>query len=204
MIFLIFLFFNNESFYKIYDSSELQNFSTRRIDMGYTLPYLEPGDILITNATSIPYLPGHAAIAVSRNAIVHIPGVGQQPEKVSRTVFKDMYINRISDWIKIYRPKNPEDGRKAGKWADDTYIYGEGKNAKYVLDNDLYSINKTYCSKIVWQAYRFGANNLDAFEFIDSSETGTFMNAYYMEKGPVSPYSLDYLIKSNYIYKVIN
>lgn len=195
---------NSENFYEIYDSSKDENFSIKRVDMGYSIPYLEPGDILITNGTTVPYLPGHAAIAVSSNAIVHIPGPGQTPEKVSRTLFKNMYIDRFSDWIKIYRPKNPEHGRKAGEWADNTYIYGSGKNAKYTITNDLYSIDETYCSKIVWQAYRFGANARDTFEKTYSSQTGEYIDNYEIRYGLISPYALDSMIKSTYIYKVVN
>lgn len=190
---------NSKDFYKVYDS--------RRVALGENIPLLEPGDILITNGTTVPYLPGHAAIAVSDKSILHIAGKGETPTKESRYIFKDMYIKRISDWIKIYRPKNSYYGKKAAEWADATYGYGPKKYAKYVLDNDLYSTDKTYCSKIVWQAYRFGlekSESLDAFDYVDSSQHGTLINAYYMEKGPIPPYILDSLIKSTFEYKVVS
>ena len=194
---------NSEHFDKIYDSSDNKNFYSKNTPVG-SIPLLEKGDILITNGTSIPYLPGHAAIAVSSTAIVHIPGIGQKPEKVSRYVFKNEYINNFTNWIKIYRPKNSEYGRKAGEWADKTYIYGSGKNATYSLTSDLYSIDKTYCSKIVWQAYRFGANARDAFEITYYPEVNEDINNHDLKIGLISPYALDDMIKTTYEYKVVS
>ena len=61
--------------------------------------------------------------------------------------------------------------------------------------------NETYCSKIVFQSYKFGANTEDAF-YWNYGDNGYEGNGYYITSGIISPYSLSSLIKSDYAYKV--
>lgn len=61
--------------------------------------------------------------------------------------------------------------------------------------------NETYCSKIVFQSYKFGANTEDAF-YWNYGDNGYEGNGYYITSGIISSYSLSSLIKSDYAYKV--
>lgn len=115
-----------------------------------SMPYLEAGDIIITNSTSSGGITGHAAIALGSDEILHIAGPGQRVTVVSPSTFENMYS---SGWIKVYRPNNSRIGGEAASWAERTY---RGSNAKYKITMNLASTDETYCSKIVWQAYYYG------------------------------------------------
>ncbi len=65
-----------------------------------------------------------------------------------------MYTNKNTrSWTKVYRHNSLIVACDAANWDKDTYEYS---SAKYVINFDLDSTDKTYCSKIVWQAYRYG------------------------------------------------
>lgn len=61
---------------------------------------------------------------------------------------------------KSYRPVNYTYPVKVVSWAKNTYV---DSSAKYVINTNVNSTHETYCSKIVFQAYKFGANTEDAF-----------------------------------------
>lgn len=113
---------------------------------------LKVGDVLITNGTSSAGLLGHAGIAISSNEILHISGPGNAPQVISPTVWANTYEN--SGWTKVYRNTSSVAARKASYWAEDTY---EGSNAEYKITMDLSVTDENYCSKMVWQAYYYGA-----------------------------------------------
>lgn len=180
---------NNDKFYKIYDYS---NSKTSEI------PNLKKGDILITNGTSSFGLTGHSGIAIGEDIILHIAGPNQNPETQNRSQFYTNYIDDWNDWIKIYRPYNSLYGENAANWAEKTY---KNSNATYKINEDLYSTDETYCSKIVFQAYKFGANTPNIFNEVYDENIG-YYNPYELKKGVILPYSLDDMIKSDYICKV--
>lgn len=120
---------------------------------------LKKGDILISNATSSAGLTGHAGIAVSSKYILHIAGANQKPALISLSSWKSRY-GKPHSWRSItwvYRVSNSSVANKAADWAYKNFYK---KNYTYKIDTKIYSLNPTYCSKIVWQAYYFGTGSL--------------------------------------------
>ncbi|KIX90451.1 hypothetical protein TP70_07800 [Staphylococcus microti] len=122
--------------------------------------HLKPGDVLISNATSSRGLTGHAAIAISNNDVLHIHSVGHHPSVHKFSWFKQRYSGK-GKWLKIYRSKNTKAGAKAAAWAKRNYV---GKKYNYGINTKLASKNPTYCSKIVYQAYKYGVSKNSIFD----------------------------------------
>ncbi|OJG33089.1 YiiX/YebB-like N1pC/P60 family cysteine hydrolase [Enterococcus devriesei] len=122
--------------------------------------HLRAGDVLISNKTSSWGLTGHAAIAISSKKILHIYGSGHHPAVHSLSWFKKRYSGKGS-WLKIYRSKNSKAGPKAAAWAKKNYV---GKKYNYGINTKLKSKNPTYCSKIVYQAYKYGASKKSIYD----------------------------------------
>lgn len=153
----------SNEFESVYDSRSATSYSMRA------------GDIFITNGTSSAGITGHAGIAISTNYILHIAGVGYHPASISLSSWHEEYTNKTAEsWTKVYRHSNASIANEAAQWADENY---SGSSASYFIDYDLESTSTTYCSKIVWQAYFFGANS-----------------ATYLDFGLVLPYQLPGLI----------
>lgn len=128
---------------------QLENSSDFTLMKGRSIT-LQPGDVLITNATSAFGLTGHSAIALSSDQILHIPGLNESVTVDSKRTFESDYGD---GWITVYRPNDYKNGSKAAGWAERNY---KNSSAKYVLTGDFESIDKTYCSKIVLQSYYYG------------------------------------------------
>lgn len=102
------------------------------------------GDIYVTNNASYAKLgiPGHAAIYTGHGHIVEIRGFGHHPIRNSYKRF--MYNKRAKrydkNWVKVYRPNKTR-----------------RKSIKYSLNADINNTHRTYCSKLVWQSYYYGA-----------------------------------------------
>lgn len=120
------------------------------------------GDILITNGTSSNGFTGHVGIAVSSQRVLHTANKNSVPEVIS-----------LKKWIKKYGLEAPDEGfiptntevyriknidkfpfssypAAAADWARNTF---ENSGYAYEINFDLFSLDPTYCSKIVWQAY---------------------------------------------------
>lgn len=115
---------------------------------------IKPGDILITNNTISKGLTGHAAIVVDTENIVEIRGIGYNPEKTSiRRFFRDNVGKKYG--TKVVRYNRTKIRNKAADWAE--WYVNKYDDVEYAI-SDLYNYKqKTYCSKIVWNAYYFGA-----------------------------------------------
>lgn len=137
---------SSSEFTLVYDSTTT-TFATSSYSM-------EKGDVFITNGTSSAGILGHAAIAIDDVDILHIAGAGANPATLSLSKWHDNYTTK--GWTKIYRHSNSDVAKAAGKWAADTY---KGSSAEYFIDLDLTTTNKTYCSKLVWQAYYYGPDD---------------------------------------------
>lgn len=117
---------------------------------------LQAGDIVLTDRhnTSAWGIVGHAGIAVSSNSILHIAGASATAATYSE------WARWISDFglahIQVYRCNSASRGNAAAQWAIDNYY---DKTVTYQINTDLFSTSTTYCSKIVWQAYYFGAGS---------------------------------------------
>lgn len=107
------------------------------------------------------------------------------PEIVSLSAFENYYTEK--GWIKYYRPYNASNGVKAANWARNTYV---NSNDTYKINTNLSSTHETYCSKIVWQAYRYGV--------------GTDAVFYPFQTGVIAPYALFYEIKDTTLIGQLN
>ncbi|KXY26787.1 hypothetical protein [Bacillus sp. FSL K6-0067] len=144
---------------------------------------IRKGDILITNGTSSAGILGHAAIANGNNHILDIPGFFGTTRQMSMQKWIDTY--RKDGWVKVYRLGNSNLAAQAASWADRTFYSSTGssvqdKKIPYFINHYLYSINPTYCSKLVFQSFYFGTGSaavmkkksgfLPPFSLIDAFE----------------------------------
>lgn len=147
-----FLFAVNESneAYEMLDRSDrfhqIYNYSVQSLSAGQ----LKAGDILITNAVNSLGIIGHAAIVIGYDLIMDIPGPGNMIRTMSSENFKSCFQK---GWIKIYRPVFWDEGNAAAVWARNNYL---NKKPVYKITMNINSTTETYCSKIVFQAYKFG------------------------------------------------
>ncbi|MEK5009561.1 orthopoxovirus pf05708 family protein [Bacillus sp. FSL K6-3312] len=104
------------------------------------------GDILVTSTGALNGLIGHAGIVINEKSYASIPGFRQHPN-----------IDSIHSWFrysantKVIRINHEEKADLAGEWAHD-YVKDHPK-ARYSITMSIQSLDPTYCSKIVWQAY---------------------------------------------------
>ncbi|MGZ9698243.1 orthopoxovirus pf05708 family protein [Bacillus safensis] len=104
------------------------------------------GDILVTTTDAVKGLVGHAGIVINEKSYASIPGFRQHPQ-----------LDSIHNWFrysantKVIRINQEEKADLAGEWAHD-YVKGHPK-ARYSITMSIQSLDPTYCSKIVWQAY---------------------------------------------------
>lgn len=137
---------NSDEFTLVYDSTDAKAPTAYR---------LTAGDIFVTNKSSLGGLTGHAGIAISSLYIIHIEGPGHHPATIKLSDWNEIY-SIGGRWTRIYRHNSAGTALKAGQWAERTY---KNSNASYVINADLSSTSKTYCSKIVWQAYHYGPSS---------------------------------------------
>nr|MDH3175586.1 orthopoxovirus pf05708 family protein [Bacillus pumilus] len=104
------------------------------------------GDILVTNTDALKGIVGHAGIVINEKSFASIPGFRQHPQ-----------LDSILNWFrynantKVIRINQEETADLAGEWARD-YVKAHPK-ARYSITMSIQSLDPTYCSKIVWQAY---------------------------------------------------
>lgn len=146
---------------------------------------LEPGDILISNASMYSGIPGHAALAVSDDTVLHITNPSSPTTRLSFDQFVSQFT-KDGKWIKIYRSKYPGAGQKAADWANRNY---KGNQHFYRIDTNLSSTRWTYCSKIIFQAYKYGVSHESIYA------PGSHI---------ISPYALPSLSSSAYHFDLIH
>ena len=138
---------NNPNFTLIYES-------VRYFDPLAVVETLYPGDVFIMEDTlTSSAILGHAAMAVSNTEIANIVGEETVADIVPRSTFDDYYKNQERA-VKIYRSNNYNWGVDAALWADKTF---RGTKIPYKITMNLTSTSSVYCSKLVYQAYRYGA-----------------------------------------------
>ena len=138
------------------------------------------GDILITNNASYAKLgiPGHAAIYTGKGHIVEIRGYGHHP---ARNSYKKFIHNKRAKrhdklWVKVYRTSKKK-RNKAANWA----LKQAGQKRKsitYSLNSNINDTYHTYCSKLVWQSYYFGAGK----KSVNSTGVYHYFNPYNLPK----------------------
>lgn len=70
--------------------------------------------------------------------------------------FKHRFGDGKNDWIKVYRSVKPGAGIKAAQWAKAHY---KDSDKTYLVTLNLKSENYTYCTKIIYQAYKYGVSD---------------------------------------------
>ncbi|WP_322906793.1 hypothetical protein [Paenibacillus campi] len=115
---------------------------------------IRAGDVLVSNNTSSNGLTGHAGIVVNdQGSVATINGYNKFLTLEGITTWKSKNTN-----TKVMRYSNSGAATQAGNWAK-SYINNYKSQVTYGLINTIGVYEKeTYCSKIVWDAYYFGAN----------------------------------------------
>ncbi|GGH42985.1 hypothetical protein GCM10008014_03550 [Paenibacillus silvae] len=109
---------------------------------------LEPGDIVYTPSSESTYYAGHMGIIGLDGKVYHVHPYGP--------VFADTldwYLTRFyqGDRFIVFRSRLRQVGDRAAEWVEDHY-----QQVKYYrLQTDLLSIERNYCSKFIYQAYKF-------------------------------------------------
>ncbi|CAI6062180.1 hypothetical protein PAECIP112173_01832 [Paenibacillus sp. JJ-100] len=109
---------------------------------------LEPGDIVYTPSSESTYYAGHMGIIGLDGKVYHVHPYGP--------VFADTldwYLTRFyeGDRFIVFRSKLRQVGIGAAEWVQEHY-----KQVKfYRLQTNLLSIERNYCSKFIYQAYKF-------------------------------------------------
>ncbi|WP_369041543.1 lipoprotein N-acylation protein LnsA [Staphylococcus warneri] len=116
---------------------------------------LQPGDIIITKGPVLFGFFGHSSIAIDHDTVLQIEGPGDKPITESFESFKSRFVEGKDDWIKIYRCAKPGAGKKAARWTKENY---ENTNHRYLVTLNLKSKHFTYCTKIIYQAYKEGVS----------------------------------------------
>lgn len=174
------------------EAKELESIPiTRSASGGYKL---QAGDIFVTNGYRSKDIIGHAGIVISSKKILSINGVGTNPSLMTLNDWVDEYVNKKGQWINVYRYKYSSDALKAAKWAIANYVTKNSK-ATYFITANYESTNPTYCSKIVWQAYRYGIPKKDIIYPTVRSSTGV---TRYI---PISPLRLSHYINPTKLVK---
>lgn len=115
--------------------------------------YLD-GDILVTKSTSSFGLTGHAGIIVGTKVLEITPGYNNGvPAAISLSTWFTRYPKTIVMRYTVNRtiPVN------AAWYGQTFYIDGDGKDNEYSVASSLTSLEKDYCSSLVWKCYHFGA-----------------------------------------------
>ncbi|MGW9856785.1 uncharacterized protein YycO [Staphylococcus hominis] len=116
---------------------------------------LQPGDIILTKGPVLFGFFGHSSIALDHNTVLQIEGPGNKPITESFESFKQRFGSEKNDWIKIYRCEYPNAGQKAADWAKAHY---KDSDTTYLVTLNLKSERFTYCTKIIYQAYKYGVS----------------------------------------------
>jgi hypothetical protein len=128
--------------------------------------HMKAGDILICHGTnSSGYFLGHAAIATSSKYIIEMQGSEFARDNNKHTPKKTFFKSHTKGkaYVLVYRmKKHPHYANDAGAYAFHRFYSKKGAHKKtvhlwYFVPSHLYSINPNYCSKLVYQAYWWGA-----------------------------------------------
>ena len=152
----------------VYDSSDPH---MARANNSYTMT---TGDVLVTNGTTSSGILGHAGMVIlisSTKMVLHIEGPGKTPAVINMTSWHNRYTNAEEDsWTKIYRHTSTSVANEAAAWNKETYM---NSNATYQINTDLHGTSKTYCSKMVWQAFYYGPST-PAATYYDAGIIGPY------------------------------
>lgn len=139
------------------DTVDAQTSVTAEVSQQYVM---QPGDVFVTDCAIARGIVGHAAIAISNDEILHIGGYGHKPSVMSLAEWNEQYSSEPGTCTRVYRLSDTAMANAAANWAAKTYV---GSDAEYWIpipllqEDDSASTRQTYCSKLVWQAFYYGA-----------------------------------------------
>ncbi|WP_083607089.1 MULTISPECIES: YiiX/YebB-like N1pC/P60 family cysteine hydrolase [Paenibacillus] len=117
---------------------------------------IQAGDILVTNSTGSSGFgyTGHAGILIDNGTIVSIEGYNKP---LIRQPITDWYTKYANTKVLRYT-SSPTKAQQAATWASNYQsLYKD--QVHYGLINNIFDYyTETYCSKIVWDAYYYGAS----------------------------------------------
>ncbi|WHI69671.1 hypothetical protein PYH55_09515 [Staphylococcus epidermidis] len=116
---------------------------------------LKPGDIIVTKGPVLNGFFGHCSLAIDHDTVLQIEGPGDKPMTEDFESYRDRYGKGKNEWIKVYRCSHPNAGTKATQWAKKHY---ENSDSEYLVTFNLKSETFTYCTKIIYQAYKYGVD----------------------------------------------
>ncbi|WP_082234074.1 YiiX/YebB-like N1pC/P60 family cysteine hydrolase [Halobacillus massiliensis] len=111
---------------------------------------ITPGDLLFSpiGKSESKYV-GHVGIVTEKNEVIHSVPSGIIKDCIEKYFQK---FRRVS----IYSSKDPSHGVKAARYADSYWT--KQYKSPYRVFTPLHSLSvEQYCSKLVWQAYFYGA-----------------------------------------------
>lgn len=146
---------------------------------------LKPGDIIITKGPVLFGFFGHSSIAIDHQTVLQIEGPGNKPITESFTSYRNRFGTGKNEWVKVYRCVKPGAGLQAAHWAKENY---ENSNSRYLITLNLTSKKFTYCTKIIYQAYKYGV-----------SKNAVSDHALYI----ISPYALKDNFTDAYLLKLV-
>ncbi|MBQ2932358.1 MAG: hypothetical protein IJE62_05920 [Clostridia bacterium] len=116
--------------------------------------YLD-GDILVTKSTILWGLTGHAGILVGDKVLEITPTYNNG---VPAAIPMATWFSRYPETM-VVRYNGERDIPVDAAWYGHTfYVNGAGADNEYSLVSSLTSLDKDYCSSLVWKCYHYGAN----------------------------------------------
>lgn len=148
--------YNEQVQEEIVNTATVSSVSGQTVYPAYT--NMKAGDIFITTDSAANGVLGHSGIAISSTAILHMPGYGKTSEIISYGGWKARYDEKNTKTY-IYRQDNTAMGQAAADWARKWYWNSNGGGTQtvfpaYHISPYTSSKNPSYCSKLVWQAYK--------------------------------------------------
>lgn len=141
----------------------------------------KPGDIIVTNGTSLKGISGHIGIYIDSKTILHTSGRKSEPwpKKISEKDWHSRYKKS-----KVIRPKSSASGKKAAQMAKKYFV---GKHIPYRITTNPKNISKIYCSELVWYSYYKAGKQFKTARYTNSGKK------IWQNPGIIEPY--DFLRK---------
>ncbi|PBB05978.1 YiiX/YebB-like N1pC/P60 family cysteine hydrolase [Salimicrobium humidisoli] len=125
-------------------------FKPRKVAAPTSRPGLQPGDLLFSPiGEKDSFYIGHVGIVTEDDCVIHSIPKGLKKDEA------DHFFRKFAR-LSLYRARDEEAGVRAAAFAE--RIYESNPRAPYRFFTDLKDTgDKQYCTKLVWQAYYYGA-----------------------------------------------
>ena len=115
---------------------------------------LQPGDIILTKGQFLFGFFGHSSIALDHDTVLQIEGPGTNPLQSHSILSNNDLVKAKMIGLKSTVVLCLELER-AAKWAEEHY---KDTDKTYLVTLNLKSERFTYCTKIIYQAYKYGVS----------------------------------------------